>query len=627
MFMGLPFWRSRGPTPFSQSVELGASLQEPIGVRGGGGCRMFVREEWSLLSRCQLLRSGYNRLEPDMIRFRTVRDLLRTSNRRALLRALGILLASAPAALGQAYPFLDIPGWAADAEVGGAVAASDVNGDGLPDVVVGAPGVGEAKVFSGVDGSVLLSLTGSATGVAFGRVVDGVGDVNGDGHDDVLVGESFYVTLGSPGEVRATIFSGQSGAPLRTLSLFPQACIPSPFPWVPEADARSAGDVDGDGVQDVILGPTLVACFGLQQVLEARIFSGATGATLHLFSRTFPPDPPLGSIVPVGDVDGNGQGDFIFDEGSFVVYSGSTFTPLQSFSFGAWTTAAGIGDVDGDGYGDFALGSIGDSSSPGIVTLFRGNSWSPLWTVYEAAPDEDFGDSVAAPGDVDEDGVPDVLVGAPGWAVDDGRAVVFSGVDGSVFATLLGNNGDEFGAVVAGLGDVDGDGHADFAVGAPSAEPSNLGAEGQVLVSSNVPVPGAMTHFGEGCPGSNGKVPFIFPIGGPPSVSTGNANFGFLLKDAAVGAPTWLLIGFSNSTWAGVSLPWLLAPLGLAACHLLVSPDAVILVLAPIPPFNLMFAPIPIPPAPALVGQVVFAQWFVADPPGAMTDGFAIVLQ
>ena len=129
--------------------------------------------------------------------------------------------------------------------------------------------------------------------------------------------------------------------------------------------------------------------------------------------------------------------------------------------------------------------------------MFSGVDGSVLFNVDGAAANDSFGFSVSEVGDVDGDGVFDLIVGAPSQfglgLTGSSSARVISGTDGSTIYTLVGDDdGDNFGASVSGAGDVNGDGIADFIVGAPSSDGSGYA---RVFVSQivGVPEPGSAT--------------------------------------------------------------------------------------------------------------------------------------
>src|SRR5438093_6124966 len=146
-------------------------------------------------------------------------------------------------------------------------------------------------------------------------------------------------------------------------------------------------------------------------------------------------------------------------------------------------TVAGVGDLNGDGFDDILLGTdIAGGSGQGQAFLFNG----PLFGERDASsadaiitgsfPNESFGAWVASAGDVNNDGVKDIIVGAPRFplnGVDTGRAYIFYGpVSGSMIATeadaiIFGEQiNDDFGISVGSAGDVNGDGVDDVIVGA-----------------------------------------------------------------------------------------------------------------------------------------------------------------
>ena len=328
--------------------------------------------------------------------------------------------------------------------------AGDVNGDGVADLIVGAPfsdnndggGSGSARVFSGADGSILYNFFGDSSGDEFGTSVSDAGDVNGDGVADLIVGapddDSNAFNAGS-----VRVFSGVDGSVLHT---FDGDSILDRF----GTSVSGAGDVNGDGFADLIVGAP-----GVDSVFtgsgSARVFSGIDGSVLYnLF--------------------------------------GDRFLSLAEFGI----SVSGAGDVNGDGFADLIVGGGRSNSTPRV---FSGVDGSLLYTL--SGNNElglgRLGSSVSSAGDVNGDGFADVIVGNPGDVNNRnnaGIAQVFSGVDGSVLSAFTGAaSSDEFGSSVSGAGDLNGDGIADFIVGAAAFEfaGANSGGYARVFVSQITP--------------------------------------------------------------------------------------------------------------------------------------------
>jgi hypothetical protein len=189
------------------------------------------------------------------------------------------------------------------------------------------------------------------------------------------------------------------------------------------------------------------------------------------------------SVAMVGDFNHDGYDDFIvgakFDDsnganaGVARVYSGKDSSVLLSVAGGDgdWLgiAVAGAGDVNKDGYADVIIGASGDDpngTNSGSAYLYSGQTGLLLRTFHGFAAFDHFGRAVAGVGDVDGDGADDVAIGAP--QEGNGTVRVYSGDSGNLIWTFTGiDAGDAFGDAVNGAGDVTGDGFADVIVGAP----------------------------------------------------------------------------------------------------------------------------------------------------------------
>jgi FG-GAP repeat len=248
--------------------------------------------------------------------------------------------------LGSANGLSTIPNWTAESGEGGARlgwsvgTAGDVNGDGYDDVVVGAPNYGQnaegvAIVFhgsaNGLSSTPAWTAQADQRSASFGFSVGTAGDINGDGYDDVIVGGQFYDN-GQDDEGRAFVYHG-SAIGLSTISN-----------WIAESDqdhalfgysVGTAGDVDGDGYADVIVGAP-ASNHGESAEGVAYVYQGSvTGlsTTPDWKAEGDQAGANLGASVGfAGDVDGDGYPDVITgaryydhgedDEGAVFVFRG-----------------------------------------------------------------------------------------------------------------------------------------------------------------------------------------------------------------------------------------------------------------------------------------------------------------
>jgi hypothetical protein len=411
---------------------------------------------------------------------------------------------------------------------------ADSDGDGLSDGYEDGDGNGRLDVgetlatstlsgpgFPAVFAQELSADTAAQTNASYGRSVAQVGDVNGDGHGDVVVGAPFQVTGGPLGGTAYLLLGDGSGG--LTLSSW------SPWTEVGSNQAGAnfglsvagAGDVNGDGYADVLVGSPLYDGGGFNNRGRVYLYLGGSGGLAS--TAAWKAEGPLASatnmnfgfaVSGAGDVDGDTYPDVVVGapnasngqagEGLAYVYYGGGGTSGVNFSRAAVVleqneagarlgfSVAGAGDVNGDGRAEVVVGA-NQSGNGGFVTRGRAYVYLgatgglnggqvPLSLDGAAQAGAFLGQSVAGVGDVDDDGYDDVMVGAPGHDVvagsnaDEGRFYVYYGSPSGFEATPTVVDGPEalgvttrpsqFGFAVTGAGDVDADGYADVLVGA-----------------------------------------------------------------------------------------------------------------------------------------------------------------
>jgi hypothetical protein len=398
--------------------------------------------------------------------------------------------------------------------------AGDVNGDGYIDVIVGAEGYdnglddeGRVFVFHGSAHGLSTAPNWKAESnqhyEGYHTSLASAGDVNGDGYDDVILGESGYEN-GEFAEGRARVYLGSPSG----LSSAPD--------WTAESNqveayfggsVAGAGDVNGDGYDDVIVGAEGYDN-GLEDEGRVFVFYGSAGGlsqtpnwTAHSMQRY----AYFGaSVASAGDVNGDGYDDVIIgalfyaeDRGKAFVFHGSPGGLSQAPNWKAGPNqdhayfyhVASAGDVNGDSYDDVIVGAGGYSNGQheeGGAFVFHGSpdglSTTPNWTA-ESNQESGYFERVASAGDVNGDGFDDVVVGAGGYdhgQTDEGKAFVFHGSAGGLSHTpnWTGESNQAlagFGYSVAGAGDVNGDGYDDVIVGASGYDHGQTG-EGLAFV-------------------------------------------------------------------------------------------------------------------------------------------------
>lgn len=334
----------------------------------------------------------------------------------------------------------------------------------------------------GGEWSELGRASGSASGDRFGSAIGGAGDLDGDGVPDLLIGapEADGGGLLEVGAVEAV--SGRSGASIHRL-----------HGSQPGADfgvaVASVGDLDGDQVPDFVVGAHRSVVNGVATG-SASLYSGSTGAFLHRWDGPEDDSHFSEAVTGLGDLDGDGVADLAIGAhralggaGVVQVYSGATFHLLYelpgdpgSLEFYAWSLAD-VGDIDGDGRHDLLVGApyAWDRfrTWSGGAYLHSGATGALLLEFHDAELNDKLGWSVAGPGDLDQDGVPDLLLGSPtadvGGARAAGRVQAYSGADGRLLFQIHGEPGQELGTSLAVAGDLDQDGVLDLVAGGPGS--------------------------------------------------------------------------------------------------------------------------------------------------------------
>ncbi len=369
----------------------------------------------------------------------------------------------------------------------------DVNADGIADLVVGATNA--AYVYQGrrptLATTPTLTVAAPIGATQFGNSLAGAGDVNGDGYGDVVIAafgsSTVYLYYGGAAGLTAT--------PARTLSSPPGS---STFGIA----VAGAGDVNGDGYGDLIIGASGSG--------TAYIYNGSALGVGSSPSTTMTLGVTLGgrAVASAGDVNGDGVSDVIVGTGGNEarVFLGrlmlglNTAAPIVLTSAGAGTlgqSVGGAGDLNGDGYADVVAGA--PAALTGRALYFPGGTTGTSTTgsaLSTPVVSAGFGASVDLVQDANGDGFDEVAVGANTanlvwyWS---GAAAGPSG-----FGTSLGG-ATGLGSAVAGTGDVNGDGLGDLAGGASSSARALCfyGAAAPFASSTSLLSPVAGNNFGQ----------------------------------------------------------------------------------------------------------------------------------
>jgi hypothetical protein len=466
--------------------------------------------------------------------------------------------------------------------------AGDINGDGIDDVIIGAPGFNNDNpdattspgysyvVFgstggfpanfdlSALDGTNGFAIKGVAPNNGTGWSVSGAGDINGDGIDDVIIGARYadpnglidagssYVVFGSTSGFAPTLnLSDLNGANGFTINGIAEGNETG-------NSVSGIGDINGDGIDDVVISALYADPNNLDKAGSAYVVFGKQGG----FSANFDLNALDGtngftingiaegnqtgvSVSGVGDFNGDGIDDLIIGA-SFADpngnYSGSSylifgseegFAPTLNLSALDGTNGFAInganaydlagkvsaaGDVNGDGFDDLIIGAYGANGFTGASYVVFGSA-QPLppsfnlselngtngFAINGINPGNFTGISVSSAGDFNGDGIDDLIIGAPKANNVAGQSYIVFGskegfsaninlseLDGTNGFALNGVNADDFSSIsVSAAGDINGDGLDDLIIGASYADPNgNTNAGSSYVIFGRAPIIG-----------------------------------------------------------------------------------------------------------------------------------------
>ncbi|MEH2007704.1 MAG: integrin alpha, partial [Nostoc sp.] len=399
----------------------------------------------------------------------------------------------------------DYSGWSVSS-------AGDINGDGIADLIIGADNASPNGDFSGQSYVVFGSKSGFGAQVNLstlngtnGFVINGInaddhsgwsvssaGDINGDGIDDLIIGtDEESESNGTESGQSYVVFGSKSGfdaqVNLSTLNGTNGFAINGIINAEDRGDwaVSSAGDINGDGIPDLIIGANIEGSFGERLEPGYVVFGSKSGFGAQFNLSTL-----------------NGTNGFVING-------------INSYELVGWSVSS-AGDINGDGIADLIIGAYnpgrnGEPSQQGYVVFgskfgfgaqfnlstLNGTNGFAINTISSNAYNF-LGFSVSSAGDINGDGIADLIIGAPNASPNvaySGQSYVVFGSKGGFGAqfnvsTLNGTNGfainginpgDYSGSSVSNAGDINGDGIADLIIGAPNASP-NVAYSGQSYV-------------------------------------------------------------------------------------------------------------------------------------------------
>jgi FG-GAP repeat protein len=461
----------------------------------------------------------------------------------------------------------------------------DVDGDGKQDVVLGEPlfaipsggAVGRVAILSGSSGATLVSISGAlGSGSSFGLVLGPAADVTADGIPELFVGAGGV----NQAQVLTTAAVVLQTYPGRT-------CI-------------SPGDFDGDGQADVVVGhPFWSSPLGFYQG-QVSVYSGLSSSVLFTDIGAFNSEQRGFGLAPMGSHPWGACAAFVsaamggWSTASFpstlTAFCASSGTPQWLVlnpvgGVGLGYAMSNVGDVDGDGWDDFLVGAPFDanvwagqvSDDAGRAFLISGGSGATLLVMIGPLPSRYLGRSVGRIDDLDGDGVPDLLVGASAvtpWLDD-----VFSPYPMPYLGRAYVFSGDGGGLLQMLEESPPGEGFGSGVAGLGDIDGDEFPDFAVSEPYKGTATPGTVSAF-SGRPagvavfgqGCAGSGGLVPRISAWPGPAVGS-TVAVHVSRALGGISGLLVFGTSSTTWLGVPLPINLGALGMPTCSLAVSPD------------------------------------------------------
>ncbi len=318
--------------------------------------------------------------------------------------------------------------------------AGDVNGDSYDDVIVGAQensagGTAAGRVYIYFGGTLMddiadIIMTGTTPNNFFGKCVAGAGDVNGDGYDDVLASAPYY---NSSTGITYIFYGGSLMDTIPDVVMIGENLV-----QYFGSSIASAGDVNGDSFADVLIG----GAYNSSSTFAGKAYLYFGGVSMDSTADVVMNGEMISdrfgySVSSAGDVNGDGFSDVIIgsinndaggmDAGRAYVYFGAanmdntadwiSTGEASEDQFGS--SVASVGDINGDGFGDIIVGAYQNDAggtNAGRAYIYYGGTLmdDTADLIFTGEADEDlFGLSVNTPGDVNGDGIADVIIGAP----------------------------------------------------------------------------------------------------------------------------------------------------------------------------------------------------------------------